>query len=749
MTQTVQATCPHCRNVLRIPVEWIDKAMRCKHCRKVIQAKCNGADGIRIAAPAPKAVPVGLPAVVAVGLGAPPEMPVGDPFGFDGPDAPALVVENAPKRRSQGRGPLMLVLMFLFLFVLGASGASFVVYQALNTPADKQVAKKDSSKTDTAPIKPNGDGGRPAADKDKGDVRPPSDDGKKDKDKKPPPPKDKDRKKDGLFPRRALLISVNNYLMFNPVHYGSPRDPFKNGYPGSSTGVLRDRLTSPPMNFRADQVIELSDAVPKDSKTAKAHPTQKSVIEGTIKEFVESCREQDRIIIFFAGHATRLEDKKSYLIPISGNVADPSSLIPLQWVYDQLATCKAQQKILILDVFRFSPSRGAISASGGEGEEGAMPEDFDKDLLNPPASVQLWIACQKEQNSVELELGSAFMQALCHSMQGGAEMKGISSPEQPIPIDGLVEGVNKRLKELLTPEKRTQVSRLTGKMPDRQVAYDKTQALPEALKLKPPTLADGDAASLAQVNKMLDEIKMLREVRESRAAERDFLQAVNLPPFSAKKLAEYKAEGYENISELHKKYLAMKREATLGKKEEREAFDKDFPMRAAYFEIVEALNESSKLTLREVLRPPADKLKKAIFLEQEPLGMNTFKLERTLDIAKAAAKKRDQETSKRWQANFDFAHARLLARLVYVIEYNYTLARIRADDLPDLAAGQTGWRVGTARKIYSETKTKNYAKEVKTILTRVMNDNPDTPWAILAQREKEFALGVQWRAKSD
>ena len=818
MTQTVQAKCPHCRNVLRIPSEWLNKSMRCKHCKNTFQAKAKDSDAVTVAAPGGKSsgsVPVAKPAnaastavaaildqktvlaagvaaarvpvaaildqktVLAAGVaaGSPPAKSSGDPFSFDDAAAPEPAGASTPRRRGNGNGTLVLVLMFFFLFVLGLSGAGYAIYKVVNTP---QLAQGDNVKSDSAAIKPSERPGRPTADGsgDKGNgtkenpdpVTPPADDAKKDKDLKKinPPLKDKDNKKkdnfppkdfvkkDGPkkppifnndpFPRRALLISVNNYLMFNPVHFGSPRDQFKNGYPGSSISVLRDRLTSLPMNFRPDQVVELSDAIPRDSKTAKAHPTQKSVIETTIKDFLESCRDQDRIMVFYAGHATHLEDKKSYLIPVSGNVTDPDSLVPLDWVYDQLAKCKAQQKILVLDVFRYSPGRGSASASGGEGEEGTMPEDFDKNVLNPPAGVQVWCACQKEQNSVELEGGSAFMQAICHAMQGGAEMRGIADPKQPIPIENMVESVNKRLKDLLTPEKRTQVSRLTGMPSANEVAYDKTQPLPDPLKLKPLTVQGGNVAGLAQINKMLDEIKVLPPVREARAGDRDLLSAEMLPPFSVKNLDAFKPDGYQNIGDLHKRYVNMK-----GKKEDKEAFDKEFPLRGAYFEIVEALNESGKITMREVLRSPFDPKQKVVILkEQEPLGMSTFRLEQTLAFAKAAAKERDKETSKRWHANFDFALARLESRMVYLIEYNYTLGRIRVDDLPELAPGQSGWRIGTGKKIaVTEKKAKDLAKETKAIWNRIISDYPDTPWALLAQREREIALGVQWRAKSD
>ncbi|MSQ95000.1 MAG: hypothetical protein EXR98_10660 [Gemmataceae bacterium] len=781
MSQVVQAKCPSCQAMLRIPSDWIGAAMRCKHCRHTFQARVCTASTLTaktVVTPAPVAKPV---AALAVQVAAPahasaPPPSSANPFGFDHGES-AEPDPTPARRRKKGNGLLLLALMFFFLFVLGGSGAGIVIY-ALNSGPDgeKKVAKADGNKTDNSMIPPKGGADNAAADatkpkdqktvtKDKDGMAPGADDAKTDKDmekekpKKLPPPvkditkKDKDLvKKDGTtvkkpvftndpFPRRALLINVSNYLLFNTVHYGMAPGTFKAGYPGSSTGVLRERLSRPPMNFPATQIVELSDAIPPESKVAKAHSTQKSVIETTIKDFVDGSRAQDRIIIVFTGHGVYFEEEKtSYLIPIDGNLKNPESLVPLKWVYDQLAKCKAQQKILILDVFRFSPSRGFELPTPGEGEEGAMPEGFDKDVLNPPAGVQVWSSCQKEQSSVELEGGGAFMQALCNALQGGGAMKGISDPAQAIPIDELVTDVNKRLKDLLTPEKKTQVSRLTGKASDVVVAFDKDEALPEKLTLKPPTASGAKAAGYAQINNILDELKILPAVRDTRSGDRNLLEARNLPAFPVTKIDGYKTDGYQNITELQKKY-----------KGNRDAFAKDFPLRAAYFEALEALQESDKIRMREVLPGPINPKSKALFLqEQSDPGISIFKLEQALAQVKEAGEKRDTDTSKRWQANFDYLQARLLSRLIYLYEYSYTLGRIRADDLPDLAAGQTGWRMGTGKKIaVTESKAKQYVKDTKKLWQRIQDQYPETPWALLAQRESMLSLGLAWRAKSD
>jgi Caspase domain len=719
MTQMVQAKCPHCQNVLRFPAEWVSKAMRCKYCKKSFQAKANSSKSanVPVAAPASSAkksapIPTGQPAnaaPAAVAAGSPPASS-GNPLGFeqDEPAAPASAAGAV--RRGKGRGLLLLVVMFFFLFVLGAGGAGFVLYKALTIRPDYLAA---DGRTDRN--KP-----RNSADKDNDTPG-----------KKTPPVFSIDE-----FPRRALLISVNNYLFYNTVHYGSEVNELVQGYPGSSTKVLRDRFTRPPMNFPATQVIELSDGIlPAD----KAHSTQKSVIETTIKEFVDSSRPQDRIVVFFAGHAASLEDK-SYLVPIDGNLRDAESLLPLKWVYDQLANCKAQQKILVLDVFRYSPSRGFELPSTGEGDEGTMPDGFDKDVLNPPAGVQVWCSCQKEQSAVELEGGSAFMQALCNSLQGGAQMKGLSAPTQPIPVEERVKDVNERLKLLLAPEKRTQISRLTGTAPAVAVAYNKDEPPPLQVSPKEPKVAGGDAAPIAHVNSILDFFKELPAVRETRTGDRNVLNARFLPVFGAKKLASYKPDGYKDTAELQKRYTKTKEE-----------FAKEFPLRAAVFDALESLQASNKIKMFEVQRSPVTQERKNnVRKEQELLGMSTFNLEKALADLKAAGEERDKETSRRWQANFDYTRARLQSRLVYLIEYNYVLSRVRADDLPELAPGQTGWRVGTGKKIaVNEAKAKDFAKDTKKLWDRIMNQYPDTPWSLLAQREKEISLGLQWRPMSD
>ena len=113
-------------------------------------------------------------------------------------------------------------------------------------------------------------------------------------------------------------------------------------------------------------------------------------------------------MILFAGHGTEI-DKDAYLIPISGRKENADTLLPLAWVYEQLEKCKARQKVLILDLFRFPPALGFELPGAGVSEEGEMGEVFDKKLQEPPAGVQVWSSCIKEPALDRIRGGQRFL----------------------------------------------------------------------------------------------------------------------------------------------------------------------------------------------------------------------------------------------------------------------------------------------------------------------------------------------------
>jgi hypothetical protein len=141
--------------------------------------------------------------------------------------------------------------------------------------------------------------------------------------------------------------------------------------------------------------------------------------------------------VFFVGHAVEIGDDV-YLAPIEGELDNPATLIPLPWVYDQMARCKARQKVLVMDVNRLNPGLGIERPNGGP-----MGAKIDAALAAPPPGVQVWSACVDKQQSYETgdsPMGEfldelAFALAPVDKIHKG--IAGIQRPEDPLPLDAL------------------------------------------------------------------------------------------------------------------------------------------------------------------------------------------------------------------------------------------------------------------------------------------------------------------------
>ena len=73
-----------------------------------------------------------------------------------------------------------------------------------------------------------------------------------------------------------------------------------------------------------------------------------------------------------------------------------------------------------------------------------------------------------------------------------------------------------------------------------------------------------------------------------------------------------------------------------------------------------------------------------------------------------------------------------------------------ADNLPHLEPVHNGWRVGSQKKVQiNEPKVKELVKNISKTWKRIADENPGTPWAILAARENMTALGLVWRPSRD
>lgn len=757
MTQLVQARCPKCKKVLRIPLEWVARPMRCKHCQQIFQGKAPPSAPTETAPPtvaaapafqakAPLAAAVTMPSAATLPPAA--TMPSNnETFDDLHADAPLVTTPRRTIRKpASGAKKAILIGMFFFLAVAGVA-ASVAVFagpalrsffrgddnlstqRGEDNTSTRNAVEKDPRRANPDDPAPNKKGNDPFT---KGPKKGPTGAGKKDGTEVAvltPAPR-------GAFPRRALLININDYLLMNPLAYGSP---FEGKLAGSSTGALAFQFTRPPLNILEQQIAELSDGIPDEIATRtgrKARAPLKDVIENTLTDFLTASRDQDRIIVVIAGHVVDGE-KECYLMPIEGNKDKPETLISLKWIYDKLAKCKARQKVLILDVCRFAPAKGLERPAPGE-----MSEQLDAILAAPPDGVQVWSSCMKGQQSIELERGSLFLSSVCGALMKG--VKGIQEQTNAIPVEPLVAEVNQRLRETLGPQKIEQVSRLAGKELDNGALYDPDQPMPERLAIRPPSVEGGDVAKEAQVKGIIDIVQLLPPVRAAQST----IKFSHLPAFSVKTIEEFKGDrAYANFDELKKNFDELKKSE--------DANPEKHPLRAAIVEGIACMDDAKSLVMEERLINPGGgqfdgKVKAAFLNKQKDPGIKIFEMESVLAKLKAAGEERDKEESKRWQANYDYTLARLQSRLVYIYEYNYLLGQIRADNLPTLEAIHNGWRLGSKPKVQCpEGKVKDMVKSINRTWKKIGEEYPGTPWAVLATRESLTALGMEWRPTRD
>src|SRR5205814_1914787 len=117
-----------------------------------------------------------------------------------------------------------------------------------------------------------------------------------------------------------------------------------------------------------------------------------------------------------------------------------------------------------------------------------------------------------------------------------------------------------------------------------------------------------------------------------------------------------------------------------------------------------------------------------------------------LEELEGVADQRKKEKSKRWQAHYDYVLAQVKARKAYVAEYNLMLGKAKRDELPPLDPKlHNGYRLASLEKLQSGKEIKDLAAESRKLLTKLIKDNPGTPWELLAKRERFTALGLAWQ----
>jgi hypothetical protein len=689
--------------VLRIPANWLSQSLRCKHCGTAVQVKPKAAATVATLPPAPSLPLESQPILAPV-----PAVAAGGAFSASA-DLQFPTAEDSPSvrlARRYRRSPMSRWLGVLgVVLCLGVvAGSAYYFREPLN---------RLLSETEDQPENPT---------KTKGSAHSAPD----------------------VFPRRALIICINNYLYANPVSYSIKMH---------NIHLLPDRLRHN-LHIEPTQLIELSDAaqvhpeepvtqeddppIQKKRRSAKpakparpapvrptespARPPLKPVIEQTITEFLGTSRAQDRILLLFIGHVVELEGA-AYLVPLEGDFSAKESLIPLTWLYDRLQHCKARQKVLVVDTCREDPGRGQERPGSGP-----MPAKVAEILAKPPPGVQVWSACSGGEYSYELDGDSIFLEKFYEALTPRTIGK-LEQESDPLPLEPMAQAVEKSVvKDVGEQLKAKQTPRLAGQAPEGGAAYDPGEALPPPLAIPRPAPPAGGFAKREMIRGILNEIELppIKLARSDTAA----LRIEDLVPFAAKKLDDYEPDA--SLKDI-------------------EANPMKYPVRVAVLEAVKLLREKfnpqqPEVALREYFGGNnSDAIKKEILKEQEKPADVLSELEMIRVRLAKLNDAREEESSKRWQAHYDYVYAQVLARIAYLKEYSLMLGKIRKDELPALEPIHTGYRLASKERLQSGSEVRNLAKDAKNLLKKVARQNKGTPWEILAKRDLLTALGLEWQ----
>lgn len=758
MSATVQAVCPGCRNVLRIPIDWAERAMKCKKCGMVVQGRKRPetpppqpmpAAPVSQPQPAPP-MPAGQPPMPAYapppGYAPPQPYPQGYPYappagyappgypqqpyppqayapppgypphGYD-PQAyaspgyappgyppqpypqpyaapaytptPADVAfqadfEPSRPRGYKRRGGNRWIGPALVLVLCGSmvGGAIFFMNKIENDQARKDAqAKQENDKSLAKHIGTTGSDAGKTTSKLSGDP----------------------------FPRRMLFVHISKYIYFNNLTPGA----------GTRGDDLPTRTAKKiafewriPNDKDNNQLFVLSDT----SGDKEFKPPIKSVLEKAVAEFCSTSRAQDRVVVYFGGHAVEM-DGKAYLVPVEGEPDAVGTLIPLDDIFAKLKDCKAQQKLLILDVCRFNTQYGAAKP----GSEPMSPK-LDELLHAVPPGVQVVTSCSAGENAHEIqETGSEFLTAFRVQADRVKAMKQPPpNPGDPLPIAPWMDSLKAYL-GAKRDNRIVQTVKLAGEEPKAAVDYDKDEALaarfawaeiPKGVSLDDITKVM-QAASLPGIRKDLEIPASLGQVY----------------PFDAEVMKAYADDGIADDQ-------ILKDQAK-------------YPVRHATLEALQTIREKwtfGENGLKESFEGDVDdKARKNALDDQTGPALIELELKDKMDKLEKVAAELPNEKSKRWLALYQYAKAQTQLRWAFIEEYRGALGKIRTDSLPKPEKGKAaGYRLASTIKMTSKKDIQEKAEEARELLAKMADDHKGTPWEVLAKMHKNLALGLKW-----
>lgn len=138
-------------------------------------------------------------------------------------------------------------------------------------------------------------------------------------------------------------------------------------------------------------------------------------------------------------------------------------------------------------------------------------------------------------------------------------------------------------------------------------------------------------------------------------------------------------------------------------------------------------------------------LRQAITEAQRPAAEFEYKINGLKMLLEPGEKDRPKIKEARLRAGYDLAMGRVLALQARSFGYNMMLADMKSSPRKFETAGSNQWRLVSSKEIQSGATTKKLANRAMEYLKRVIDEHPNTPWQMLAERELGTPMGWDWK----
>lgn len=170
------------------------------------------------------------------------------------------------------------------------------------------------------------------------------------------------------------------------------------------------------------------------------------------------------------------------------------------------------------------------------------------------------------------------------------------------------------------------------------------------------------------------------------------------------------------------------------------------PLRKAVLTVVDMTRQRKlKATPRLTFSPTGQTFFNEMREAQETAAYNSAILQQCLAVfgGRGLEQAYAKETSPRWRAWYDLTYGRLMAMMVRCNEYNWACATMKAKGADFVDKKSNRWQFKPDKALHFGSQDERMTKESTRLLNRCIQENPGTPWALLAQRELKDPFGFR------